>query len=131
MPIFLLTFHHHFVNIHFHHALYFILKHPRYHPLICDPSIFKPKWHHGVVVVGVRGDECRLFLVFRCQGDLMILPKGIQEAHSQVSICSIYQLFDLRHWEQVFWACPILEIITPLFYHPPSCLTQFENACLY
>ena len=41
-------------------------KHPRHHPLICGPSIFKPKMHHNVVVVGIRGDECRLFLVFKC-----------------------------------------------------------------
>ena len=90
MPTFLLAFHHQVVNIHFHHAPYFIPKHPCHHQLICGPSIFKPKRHHGVVVVGIWGDECRLFLVFRCQGDLMVPLKGVQEAHSQVSVCSIY-----------------------------------------
>ena len=117
MPTFLLTFHHHVVNIRFHRAPNFMLKHPRHHPLICGPSIFKPKRHHDVVVVGIRGDECCLFLVFRCQGDLMIPLKSIQEAHSRVSICSIYQLIDLQHWEQVFWTCSVL--VCEIYANPP------------
>ena len=107
MPTFLFTFHYYVIDIYFDRASYFILEHPCHHPLIRDPNIFQPKRHHGIVVVRIRGDECCLFLVLGCQGDLMIPLKGIQEAHSQVSIHGIYQLVDLRHWKRVFWTCPV------------------------
>ena len=67
MPILLFTFHYHVINIYFDRASYFISEHPCHHPLIRDPSIFKPKRHHGAVVVRIWGDECCLFLVLGCQ----------------------------------------------------------------
>ena len=84
MLTFLLTLHHHVVNVHFHYVPYFTPEHPRHHPLICGPNIFKPRRHHGVVVVGIQGDECCLFLVLRCQGDLMIPLKGVQIGRAHV-----------------------------------------------
>ena len=58
LPTFLFTFHYHVINIDFDRAPYFIPEHLCHHPLICGPSIFKSKRHHGVVVVRIRGDEC-------------------------------------------------------------------------
>ena len=117
MPTFLFTFHYQVIDVYFDRASYFIPEHPRHHPLIRGPSIFQPKRHHSIVVVCIRGDECCLFLVLRCQGDLMIPLKGIQEAHSQVSIRGIYQLVDLRYWKRVFWTYPVQ--VREIYTNPP------------
>ena len=117
MPTFLFTFHHHVIDIHFNRVSYFSSKHPCHHSLICGPSIFQPKRHHGIVVIRIRGDECCLFPILGCQDDLMIPLKGIQEAHSRVSICGIYQLVNLRHWKRVFWTCPVQ--VCEIYANPP------------
>ena len=117
MPTFLFTFHHHVIDIHFNRVSYFSSKHPCHHSLICGPSIFQPKRHHGIVVIRIRGDECCLFPVLGCWDDLMIPLKGIQEAHSRVSICGIYQLVNLRHWKQIFWTCSVQ--VCEIYGNPP------------
>ena len=85
MPTFLFTFYYHVINVHFDCASYFILENPHHHPLVHGPSIFQPNGHHSIMIIGIRGDECCLFSILGCQGNLMIPLKGIQEAHPQVS----------------------------------------------
>jgi len=107
MSCFLFTLYHHIVDVYFYRTPYFIPEHPRHHPLVRGSGVLQSKWHHILVIVGIWGDECCLFLILRCQGNLMIPLKGVQKAHPRVSVRGIYQLVDLQHKERIFQACPV------------------------
>ena len=59
------------------------------------------------MIVGIRRNECGLFSILGCQGNLMIPLKSIQEAHPWVPICGVHQLVNLRHRKWVFQACSV------------------------
>ena len=107
IPYFLLAFYYHVVNIHLNCTPYFIPQHSRHHPLVHGPDVFQPKRHHSIMIIGFWGDECCLFSVLDCQGNLMIPLRGVQETHPWVSVCSIYQLIDLWHRKRILWACSV------------------------
>ena len=106
MSWFLFTLYYHIVNVYFYRAPNFLSKHPCHHLLVRGSGVLQPKWHYVIVIVCIRGNECCLFSVLGCQGNLVIPLKGVQEAHPRVSVCSIYQLINLGHWERLFRTCP-------------------------
>ena len=71
------AFHHHIVNVHLNRPPNLILEHSRHHPLISGPCILWPKWHHDIVVVGIKGNKCRLLLILGSKNNLMITLEDI------------------------------------------------------
>ena len=102
MPCLLFTFYHHIIDVYLNRSTNLIPEHFCHYPLISGPGIFQLEWHHGVVVVSIRGYKCRLLLILGGQGNMMIALKGVQKTHPRVPIYGIHQLIDLWHGKWVF-----------------------------